>query len=74
MPEYQGEKLKDVDVQSDIFEGIKFSECIYHCMFSSVRQVIQWSRPTPGIGTGIRRRKSFKNCEYIAATSCTSAS
>ena len=32
----RGEKLKDVDVQSDIFEGLKFSECIYHWMFSSV--------------------------------------
>lgn len=26
MPEYSGQRLKDLEVESDLFDGVKFSE------------------------------------------------
>lgn len=42
MPEYRGEKLKDVEVKSDIFDGLTFSTLAYYKIDDEIAHAHQW--------------------------------
>ena len=65
MPEYRGEK-HDVEAKSNIFEGLKFSECFVPSdVECQLRNNPQWLPPTLETGMETRKRENCRNCKSI---------
>lgn len=60
LPEYRGVDLKDVQTQSNLFEGLSFSEfLVYLWLVQTSTKPEQWCPPIPSQGQGMQTKSSY---------------